>query len=57
MGRDKIWCVEDNHNNMSNMCAIEYLDSNFYKAVINKISTFQEIAPNVTYSQNQTFKV
>ena len=36
---------------MSNMCAKEFSDSTFNEAAIGKISIFQEIAPNLTYSQ------
>ena len=37
-----------NHNFMSHICAKGFLDSNFNEAVINKISNYQEIAPNFT---------
>ena len=47
-----MWCAADNHNYMCHICAKRFLDSNFnFKAVIDKISNFQEIAPNFTYSQ------
>ena len=49
-GRNESYCAEDNHNYMSNMCEKEFSDSNFNKAVIGKISIFQEITPNFTYS-------
>ena len=51
-----MWCAADNHNCMCHICAKGYLDSNFNKAVIDKISNFHEIAPNFTYSQNRHFK-
>ena len=50
-----MWCVADNHSYMCHMCAKEFLDSNFDKAVIAKISNFHEIAPNFTYSQKLWF--
>ena len=53
--RNEIWCAADNHNYMSNVCAKGFLDSNFNKAVIDKISNFQEIAPNFTFSQEPYF--
>ena len=44
-GRNEIWCAK------------RFLDSNFNFAVINKISIFQEIAPNFEYSWKlQCFK-
>ena len=46
-----MWCAADNHNYMCHICAITFLDLNFNKAVIDKISNFQEIPPNFTYSQ------
>ena len=36
---------------MCHICAKGFLDSNFNEAVIDKISNFQEIAQNFTYSQ------
>ena len=51
--RDKIWCEADNHNNnMCHICAKELYDLNFNQAVIYKISNFNEIAPNLTYTYN-----
>ena len=47
-----MWCASDNYNNMCHICAKELLDANFNQAVIYKISIFNEIAPNFTYSQN-----
>ena len=49
-----MWFASDN-NNMCHICAKELLDSNFNLAVINKISIFNEIAPNFTYSQKLLF--
>ena len=43
------------HNDMCHTCAKGFLDSNFYQAVINKISIFHEIAPYFTYSQKSQF--
>ena len=45
-----MWCAADNHNYICHICAKGFLDSNFNKAVIDKISNFHEIAPNFTYS-------
>ena len=44
-------CASDNHNYMCHTCAKELLNSSFNKAVIDKISNFQDIAPNFTFSQ------
>ena len=44
--RTVVFFAEDTHSYMSNMCAKEFSESNFNKAVIGKILTFQEIAPN-----------
>ena len=46
-----MWYATDNHNYMCHIYAKGFLDSNFNQAVIDKISNCQEIAPNVTYSQ------
>ena len=46
-----MWCVVINYNHMRHICANGFLVSNFNLAVIDKISIFQEIAPNFTYSQ------
>ena len=46
-----MFCTADNHNYICHTCAKEFLDSNFNKAVIDKISNFHEIARNSTYSQ------
>ena len=50
-----MWWASDNHNNMCHICAKELLDSNFNEAVICKISIFNEIDPNFTYSQKLYF--
>ena len=50
-----MWCASDNHNYMCHICAKGFLDSSFNEAVIDKISNFQEIAPNFTYSQKLYF--
>ena len=55
LSRKEMWCAADNHNNMCHICAKELIDSNFNKAVNNKMSNFNEIAPNFTYSQNHNF--
>ena len=51
LGKNEIWCAENNHSYMSRVCAKGFLDSNFNLAVIDKISFFQEIDPNYTNSQ------
>ena len=38
-------CASDNHRHMCHTCAIEFLNSNFNEAVIDKISNFHDIAP------------
>ena len=46
---NNIWCLV-NHNYMCHICAKGYyIDSNFNEAVINKVSTYHEIALNLTY--------
>ena len=55
LSRIKIWYAEDNHSYMCHVCAKGFLDSNFNEAVIDKISVFQEIAPNFTYLQKSQF--
>ena len=49
--RNEMWCAADIHNYTCHICAKGFLDSNFNKAVIDKISNFYKIAPNFTYSQ------
>ena len=44
-----------NHNYMCHTCAKEFLNSNFNEAVIDKISIFNEIAPNSTYLHKSSF--
>ena len=51
LSRNEMWCASHNHNNMRHIRAKELLDSIFNEAVIYKISIFNEIAPNFTYSQ------
>ena len=46
-----MWCAVNIHNYMCHMCAKGFLDSNINLAVIEKITDFQEIDPNFTYSQ------
>ena len=46
-----MWCATDIYNYMCDIYAKEFLVSNFNQAVIDKISIFQEIAPNFTFSQ------
>ena len=43
--------ASDNHNYMCHTCAKEFLNSNFNKAVIDKIPNFHNIAPNLVFSQ------
>ena len=43
-----MWSTVDNHNYMCYICAKGFLDSNCNEAVIDKISSFNEIAPNFT---------
>ena len=50
-----MWHAADNHNYMCHICAKGFLDSNFNQAVIDKISNFQDIDPNFTYSQKSYF--
>ena len=48
---NEMWSAADNHNYTCHMYAKGFLDSNLTLVVIDKISIFQEIAPNFTYSQ------
>ena len=51
---NEMCCASNNHNYMCHTCAKEFLNSSFNtvnKAVIDKISNFQDIAPNFTFSQ------
>ena len=52
ISRNEMWCAAGNHNYMSHVCAKGFSGSNLSYAVIDKISDFQEIAPNFIYSQN-----
>ena len=51
LSKNEMWCATDNYSNTCHTCAKGFLDSNFNKVVINKISNFHKIAPNFTYSQ------
>ena len=45
-------CTSDNHNYMCHTCAKRFfLNSSLNWAVIDKISNFHDIAPNLTFSQ------
>ena len=50
-----MWCAADNHNYLCHICAKEFSNLNFNKAVIDKISILHEITPNFTHSQNRIF--
>ena len=52
---NEICCAGDNYNHMSNIFAEKFLDTNFGQAVSGKISIFQDIVPNFTYSQKLNF--
>ena len=41
LSRNEMWCAADNHNYMSHMCK-RVLDSNFNKAVIDKMGSMEE---------------
>ena len=47
-----MWCAAGIYNYLSHLCAKGLLESNFDNTVrpIDKISHFQEFAPNFTYS-------
>ena len=48
--RNEICSAKDNYN-ISDMCAKQFSESNFNKAVVRiSISIFQQIFPNCTYS-------
>ena len=51
-----MWCASDNNNNMCHTCAKERLDSNFYEAVIYKISIFNEITQVSLLKKSYFFK-
>ena len=42
-----MWCKAVIHNYIFHICAKELLNLNFNEAVIDKISNFHEIAPNL----------
>ena len=46
-----MWCAAGNYSYMCHICAKGFSDSNFDYAVIDKISNFHKIAPNLTHSQ------
>ena len=48
---NEMCCASDNCKYMCHTFAKEFLNSNFNEAVIDKISIFQDIAPNFTFSQ------
>ena len=54
-GRNKILCSQDNLSYMCHIRTKGFLNSNFNEALIDKISIFQEIVPNFTYSQKFVF--
>ena len=43
LGRDDIYCVEDNHSQVCRMCAKGLLDSNFDETVIEKYNFFKKL--------------
>ena len=55
LSRNEKCCAADNHNYMCHTCAKEFWDSNFNLAVLDKISNFNEIALNSTYSHKSQF--
>ena len=55
ISRNEMWCAADNHNYMYFIWAKGFLDTNFNQAFIDKLSNFQEIAPNFTYSHDWNF--
>ena len=52
---NEMCCASNNHNYICHTCAKEFLNSTFNLAVIDKISNFNEIAPNFTFSQKSQF--
>ena len=50
LSRNEMWCAGDIYNHICHIRAEGFLDSNFNHEVIDKISNFYEIAPNVTNS-------
>ena len=57
LSKTEMRCATDNHNNMCHTCAKGLLNSNFNQAVIYKISSFHEIAPNFTFTKIAIFKL
>ena len=43
-----MWCAEDDYSYRRHICAKGFLDSNFDLAVLDKMSIFHEIGPNLT---------
>ena len=43
-----MWFSVDNYNYTCHVCAKEFWDSNFNEAVIEKVLSFHEMAPNFT---------
>ena len=48
-------CAADNHNYVCSIHPKGFINLNFNSAVIDKISNFNEITPNFTYSQKSDF--
>ena len=58
LGRNKMWCAEDNHSYMCHICAKGFLDSNFNEAVIDKNIHFSRKCPKfLIFTQIINFKV
>ena len=53
---NEMWCAVVNHSYICHICAKGFLNTNFTKAGIDKISIFHEIAPNFTYSVLELFR-
>ena len=51
LSRNETWCMADNYNYVCHVRAKGCLDSNFNQAVIDRISIFNKIAQNFTFSQ------
>ena len=49
--------AKDRHSYMRHIRAKGFLDWNFNLAVIKKLLIFQEIGPNLTYSQKAYFQI
>ena len=46
LSRNEMWCAADDHNYVCDICAKEFFDSEFHWSSIDKISNFNEMAPN-----------